>query len=212
MEQLGQSLDVEYLCLYQWQATAGAFNSVCFWGNTEKPLREAARHINASDAEIAELHSWASKQALVPSDNPDLLPRFFKQYLGKSSSKISLLVRPLIHHSNNTSDGAGREGKTSELLGLLEVGLKTSAKDQGGPKLHHQLLKDLQAPFLAFLAKQRQIAEINKLRSAADEDRQSLLNRLGKSTVNEPIIGANTGLKRVMQRVDQGSKSEAGVL
>jgi transcriptional regulator with GAF, ATPase, and Fis domain len=212
IEQLGRSLGVEFLCLYQWQATEGTFNSVCFWGNTEKPLSEAARHINASDEEIAELHSWASKQALVPSDKLDLLPHLFKQYLGQSSSKNSLILRPLIHHANDTSDGAEREGKTSELLGLLEVGLQKSAKDQGEPKLHYQLLNDLQAPLLAFLAKQRQISEINKLRSAAEEDRQSLLSRLGKSTINEAIIGANSGLKRVMQRVDQVSKTEAGVL
>jgi transcriptional regulator with GAF, ATPase, and Fis domain len=212
MEQLGQSLGVEFLCLYQWQATARAFNSVCFWGNTEKFLSEAARHINAKDTEIVELHSWASKHALAPSDNPNSLPRLFKRYLEKSPPKISLILSPLIHHANDKGGGTGREGKTTELLGLLEVGLKTSAKDQDGPKLHHQLLKDLQAPFIAALTKQRQISEINKLRSAAEEDSQSLLNRLGKSTANEPIIGANSGLKRVMQRVDQVSKTEAGVL
>ncbi|HEY1075434.1 MAG TPA: sigma-54 dependent transcriptional regulator [Fontimonas sp.] len=48
--------------------------------------------------------------------------------------------------------------------------------------------------------------------SAAEADRQNLLTRLGRQSLNETVIGADLGLRRVMQRVDQVAATDATVL
>ncbi|MDP9142849.1 MAG: sigma-54 dependent transcriptional regulator [Pseudomonadota bacterium] len=47
---------------------------------------------------------------------------------------------------------------------------------------------------------------------AAEADRESLLARLGRATLSENVIGADLGLHRVMQRVDQVAPTNATVL
>ena len=50
------------------------------------------------------------------------------------------------------------------------------------------------------------------LREAAEADRRSLLNRLGRKDIAEVIVGADSGLRDVMERVAQVARSDAPVL
>ena len=50
------------------------------------------------------------------------------------------------------------------------------------------------------------------LREAAEADRRSLLNRLGRKDIAEAIVGADSGLRDVMERVAQVARSDAPVL
>ena len=50
------------------------------------------------------------------------------------------------------------------------------------------------------------------LRDAAEADKQSLLRRLGRSEVVDTIVGEDTGLGQVMERVGLVSRSEVPVL
>ena len=50
------------------------------------------------------------------------------------------------------------------------------------------------------------------LHEAAEADRRSLLNRLGRKDIAEAIVGADSGLRDVMERVAQVARSDAPVL
>lgn len=54
--------------------------------------------------------------------------------------------------------------------------------------------------------------EIERLRDVVEADRQALLARLGRHRLSETIVGAEGGLRGVMQRVAQVAQTDASVL
>jgi transcriptional regulator with GAF, ATPase, and Fis domain len=57
------------------------------------------------------------------------------------------------------------------------------------------------------------LAEIKRLKAAAEADRTSLLSRLGRSQVHEvEVVGANRGLRQVFERIDLIAESDLPVL
>ena len=67
-------------------------------------------------------------------------------------------------------------------------------------------------PFSAVLENDRRMHELATLREAAEADRRSLLSRLGRSDMSETIVGADAGLRGVMERVQLVSQSDVPVL
>ncbi|HAN97067.1 MAG TPA: Fis family transcriptional regulator, partial [Planctomycetaceae bacterium] len=49
----------------------------------------------------------------------------------------------------------------------------------------------------------RRLHELAALREAAEADRRSLLNRLGRDDMQETIVGADSGLRQVMERAER---------
>ena len=56
------------------------------------------------------------------------------------------------------------------------------------------------------------VREMAALREAAEADRQSLLAKLGRSTLRDTIVGAESGLQAVMERVKLVGRSDVPVL
>lgn len=77
---------------------------------------------------------------------------------------------------------------------------------------HFDFAQQLLEPFSAALENDRRLHELNALREAAEADRRSLLSRLGRQEVNEEVVGSQTGLKHVMDRVELVAKSDVPVL
>ena len=75
-----------------------------------------------------------------------------------------------------------------------------------------EFAQQLLEPFSAALENDRRLHELNALREAAEADRRSLLSRLGRQEVNEEVVGSQTGLKHVMDRVELVAKSDVPVL
>lgn len=112
----------------------------------------------------------------------------------------------------------------AEIRGPALVGaLQTQGKPSGvlvlvGPprdefRAEHRALFDaLLEPFSAALENDRRLHELSTLREAAEADRRSLLNRPVKEKSAESIVGANGGLRHVMQRVQLVSQSDVPVL
>ncbi|MBY0276494.1 sigma-54 dependent transcriptional regulator [Candidatus Binatia bacterium] len=67
-------------------------------------------------------------------------------------------------------------------------------------------------PLATALENDRQARDAAALREAAEADRTSLLNRLGRETVTETVVGADGGLREVMGRVALVSRSDVPVL
>ncbi|HOX26915.1 MAG TPA: sigma-54 dependent transcriptional regulator [Candidatus Krumholzibacteria bacterium] len=74
------------------------------------------------------------------------------------------------------------------------------------------LLAELREPVAAALDADHRRRELAELRSAADADRRSLLDRLGRDHLLEAVVGSEGGLREVMARVAMVAGSDAPVL
>ena len=77
---------------------------------------------------------------------------------------------------------------------------------------HAALAATLLEPFAAALENDQRLREMAALRAAAEADKESLLHRLGRKEVVESVVGAEAGLREVMERVDLVTRSDVTVL
>lgn len=77
---------------------------------------------------------------------------------------------------------------------------------------NQKLIDGLREPLTAALDSHVRHAEHQRFRAAAEADNRSLLRRLGRSDLAEPVVGAESGLASVMRRVALVAASDAPVL
>jgi transcriptional regulator with GAF, ATPase, and Fis domain len=77
---------------------------------------------------------------------------------------------------------------------------------------HGCLVASLLEPFSTALENDHRLREMAAMRAAAEADKQSLLTRLGRKELTDTIVGANTGLQHVIERVGLVARSNAPVL
>ncbi len=77
---------------------------------------------------------------------------------------------------------------------------------------HQKIMRQLCEPFSAALENDHRLRELTALREAAEAEKQSLLRRMGREGSSETIVGADSGLKPVMERVDMVGRSDVPVL
>ncbi|NLX98721.1 MAG: sigma 54-interacting transcriptional regulator, partial [Rhodopirellula sp.] len=74
------------------------------------------------------------------------------------------------------------------------------------------MMELLLEPFSTALENDRRLRETEAMRAAAEADKQSLLTRLGRKDLADVIVGANSGLRAVMERVELVARSDVPVL
>lgn len=74
------------------------------------------------------------------------------------------------------------------------------------------LLGELMVPLSVALLNDAQSHEMARLREAFEADRRALLQRLGRDDLTEDVIGADSGLRSVMERVEQVAPTDVPVL
>ncbi|MGA2064456.1 MAG: sigma-54 dependent transcriptional regulator [Thermoguttaceae bacterium] len=77
---------------------------------------------------------------------------------------------------------------------------------------HGRLFAALLEPFSAALENDQRLREMGVMRAAAEADKQSLLKRLGRKELTDTIVGASSGLRHVIERVELVARSDAPVL
>jgi hydrogenase-4 transcriptional activator len=77
---------------------------------------------------------------------------------------------------------------------------------------HERLCHVLLDPCAVALTNDHRLRELRTLREAAEADKRFLLNRLGREDLSMPIIGAEKGLKAVLERVSLVAGSDVPVL
>ncbi|HEX2974260.1 MAG TPA: HD domain-containing phosphohydrolase, partial [Tepidisphaeraceae bacterium] len=75
-----------------------------------------------------------------------------------------------------------------------------------------EVLQQLAEPFSVALCNDNRIRELRTLREAAMAENQALLTRLDRQAVSDTVIGATSGLKGVMDRVELVASSDVPVL
>src|SRR5687767_4686977 len=73
-------------------------------------------------------------------------------------------------------------------------------------------MEALLEPFSAALENHLRLHELAALREAAEADRRTLLTRLGRREMGDTIVGADSGLRSVMQRTELVAASDVPVL
>jgi transcriptional regulator with GAF, ATPase, and Fis domain len=77
---------------------------------------------------------------------------------------------------------------------------------------HEQMLQALLDPLAVAVENDWRLRELAALREAAEADRRSLLTRLGRQDIVDTIVGAEGGLRGVMERVELVARADAPVL
>jgi transcriptional regulator with GAF, ATPase, and Fis domain len=77
---------------------------------------------------------------------------------------------------------------------------------------HAAVVRDLIDPFTVALENDHRVRELISLREAAEAENRSLLSRLGRHDISESVVGAETGLKEVMEHIELVAPSDAPVL
>lgn len=123
-------------------------------------------------------------------------------------------------------------GPNSNLPGLLPEGLEGEVligplNEPSGPTgvvilvarpphrfkdRHEEMMRLLLEPFTIWLENDRRVRQLRVEREAAEAEKQSLLHRLGRNDLTDTIVGAESGLRPVMERVDLVSRTDVPVL
>jgi len=104
---------------------------------------------------------------------------------------------------------AGPLWGTHHMEGVLILRLSRAAPVNAK---HDSLAEALLEPFGAALEIDRRLHEVEALREKAEADRRSLLTKLGRKDMAPTIVGADAGLRNVMDRVETISRSDVAVL
>ena len=90
------------------------------------------------------------------------------------------------------------------ILGAADAGTFTAG--------HEPLLAALREPVAVAVHNDGIVRELSALREAAEADRASLLARLGRRDIADTVVGAESGLRDVMRRVDLVAPADTPVL
>ncbi len=96
-----------------------------------------------------------------------------------------------------------------EILGAVVVVASPAARFDPA---HERLIASALEPLGALVRNDRQLRELESLREAAEADRRSLLSRLGRQDIADTVVGSQSGLREVMERVELVARSDAPVL
>lgn len=96
--------------------------------------------------------------------------------------------------------------------GSLGVLMLDCAADAAFGDVERRLLGLLGEPMAVALENDRRLRELMTLREAAEADKRKLLSRLGRESLSDEIVGANGGLRSVLERVALVARSEVPVL
>src|SRR2546428_506028 len=77
---------------------------------------------------------------------------------------------------------------------------------------HVELVQTLLDPFAVALENHHRLRELSALRETAEAEKQSLLTRLGRTQSGETIVGADAGLRSVLERVELVARSDVPIL
>ncbi|MFO0914260.1 MAG: sigma-54 dependent transcriptional regulator [Pirellulales bacterium] len=192
-EMLGQHLPLAGLIMRRLAPERHAVETVVAVGMRMAVARASAVTTELVPADWTRLTDWARRGDVVRGE--DASWQVLIKTLVPEQVRGSLLVGPLVH------------------LGV-PAGVVIVVAQPGATFLptHVQLVRRLLDPLTTALENDRRLHELAALREAAEADRRSLLNRLGRQEENEEVVGAHSGLQHVMERVQLVSQSDVPVL
>jgi hydrogenase-4 transcriptional activator len=151
------------------------------------------RHRDLEEKELEDLLAWGRSEAVLRMGGPAPQRRLLDLFCPADAG--DLLAGPL-----------------ADEVGVHGVFLAAAERSRAFDAEHEILVRALLEPLTVALQNDRRVAEISTLREAAEADKLSLLRRLGRDAILDAIVGAETGLKAVMERVELVAPSDLPVL
>jgi len=189
---LAERLPLAQVIVRRLDSARGAIETIGSWTSDDNASVGALRS-ELSPAELTELNRWLDARQIEAG--------------GASDRKGPL--RSLLPAGLTGDVLVGPLATAGHAPGVLIVATSPGEHFAASHQRAFRLLLD---PFSAWLENDHWRRELSALREAAEADKRSLLARLGRTTMNEPIIGAARGLKSVIQGVDQVSRTHVPVL
>ena len=188
---LGEITDLDELYLF-------AFNGIDEWrlsGSWRCKSRSEAlvQRVITEASALAAIEIWDQATPKLSDQHDPKHGTAFLALLGESNADRNSVLMPL--------------RRNGQLLGVVTLICESVCSASQCAQL-----AALAEPLLACIENDQQLTDIQRLRARAEADRQSLLSRLGRRSISENIVGADGGLKQVMQRVNQVAATPAGVL
>jgi hydrogenase-4 transcriptional activator len=148
-----------------------------------------------SDRAAEQLTRWFGRPEPVHKANAEERAKRLLRQIEYEPKGDDWLVAPLV----------GEHGSKGIMTAVAADGKRFSAA-------HASLLASAGEPLAVALDNDARLHEIAALREAAEADRRSLLRRLGRREVGDTIVGEDSGLRPVIERVEMVSRSDVPVL
>lgn len=188
---LAKQLPLATLLVRRFDPTHQCLETIVAIGSPADPTLTSRTPLAAT--KIKRLAAWASAGEVLPGSR------------GKRFGKLTSLVPPELAGEVLAGPLVSPAGWTGVLVLVADPARRFLPT-------HHPLAQALLEPFSAALENDHRLHELAALREAALADRQSLLSRLGRQEMAETIVGADAGLRLVMERVELVAKSDVPVL
>ncbi len=166
-------------------------------GELGDSARPAAADRELAEPQKAALHDWARRGRVLVWPN------------ARASAVEEVVAGALLPAPDGTNWMVGALGDDDERIGALIV--RARAGERFGES-HVEIFEALLEPMSAAFENDRRLHELAALREAAEADKRSALARLGREELRETVVGADAGLRPVMERVNLVARLDVPVL
>ncbi|MCC7013488.1 MAG: sigma 54-interacting transcriptional regulator [Planctomycetes bacterium] len=187
---LARELPVRRLVVRRMDEAAQRLDTVATAELHEKRESPLGRAVLASD-ELLRLVDWARRGRVVGWRSGARDP--LREVLEPPGYDEALLAGPLVEQGRAVG-ALLVHGRSDDLLA------------------HAPLIEALLEPLAVALSNDFRLLEIARLREAAEADNRALLSRLQREDISDSVVGQATGLRVVMERVEQVARTDAPVL
>ncbi len=190
-QSLSKHVPFDLLLVRRFDPDKHVFDTVVKWQHSTAVLPIESK-TELDNKQFRKFSSWAkqTKVSRIASNSQRDL-----SFVIPLKTSNDILIGPLV----------GEDSVRGVLILVSKNGLAFQSK-------HEAMVQQLLEPFLVALENDRRIHQLASLREAAEAERQSLLLRLGSQDMGEAIVGSETGLRMVMERVQLVAGSDAPVL
>jgi transcriptional regulator with GAF, ATPase, and Fis domain len=181
------------VCLYDAGQEPFGLELIYRW-RTQGKLEPLHQSIDLPLGRQNSLRAWLAAGQACVSESPDAIPEW-----------AGALTQNAADHSDYFAPLALSSGGQGLLFLRIRRAVFSSSE--------LALLKAFTQPLTVMIDNDHRLREIQRLRAAAEADRDSLLTRLGRTSLSsETIIGVDGGLRAVMQRAGQVAPTDASAL
>ncbi len=189
-ELVGRQVPLAQLIVYRFEPEHGRLRIVA----AAPAAVDDPGELELAEPSSRQLARWLGRGAAVHKAQSGAKSRLLER-IGCVPAGGDWLAAPLV----------GEHGSQGMMTAVATAGRRFTAA-------HTTLLAALVEPLAVALDNDARLHEIASLREAAEADRRSLLNRLGRRSVGDTIVGDDSGLQPVIERVDMVSRSDVPVL
>lgn len=190
---LAAHLPVDQFLVRKFDRSKLALDTIA-WGFAGANRQSGDAVATCTPAQVEALLAWSEREepaCITPQDAPQ---------------------HPLGFLVPEATAGCAIAGPLGELGNPAGVLLVTVRDGEPFNQSHLRLFRALWEPFSTALENDQRLREMAAMRAAAEADRASLLKRLGRKAIADSVVGAESGLHGVMERVELAAPSDVPVL